>query len=122
VALTEAQKARVRAYLGWERGFELNSKLESKLLALTAEEEALVIGVLNALAEVDAAIDALVVERRAGVVAVDEIRFSDADPFEMYRAQGRRYVARLSAILGVDSNRDYYGDGSVAIAVPIPLG
>ena len=122
MALTEDQKAQARAYLGWERGRDLNSKLEDKLVNLSANEETLVGATLTRLIAIDTAIDGLVTGDAARVSKVDEVEFSDADPFEQYRSQGRRLVARLSALLGVDSNRDYYGDGGGPIAAPIPLG
>ncbi len=122
MALTETQKAQVRQYLGWERGYDRNSKLEDKLLNLSAEEETLVAAVLTKLAAHDTALDGLSTGTAARVRKVDEIEFSDRDPYEQLRDQGRRLVARLSALLGVDINRDYYGDGGGPLAAPIPLG
>ena len=122
MALTDTQKAQVRQYLGWERGYDRNSKLEDKLANLSSEEETLVVAVLTKLAAVDTAIDSLTTDSAGRVVQVDEVRFADRDPFEQYRDQGRRLVARLTALLGVDINRDFFGDGGAPIAVPIPLG
>jgi len=122
VALTETQKAQVRQYLGWERGYDRNSKLEDKLLNLSAEEESLVAAVLTKLVAHDAAIDALTSDASARLRRVDEVEFSDRDPYEQLRDQGRRLVAQLTALLGVDINRDFYGDGGAALAQPIPLG
>lgn len=122
MALTDTQKSQARMYLGWERGYDLNSKLEDKLANLSASEETLVSAQLVRLTALDAAIDNLVTDDRAGVIEVDEVKFSEADAFELYRSQGRRLVARLSALLGVDSNRDYYSDGGGPVAAPIPLG
>lgn len=122
MALTETQKAQVRQYLGWERGYDRNSKLEDKLLNLSAEEESLVAAVLTKLVAHDAAIDALTSDASARLRRVDEVEFSDRDPYEQLRDQGRRLVAQLTALLGVDINRDFYGDGGAALAQPIPLG
>lgn len=122
MALTETQKAQVRQYLGWERGYDRNSKLEDKLLSLSAEEETLVAAVLTQLVAHDAAIDALTSNASARLRRVDEVEFSDRDPYEQLRDQGRRLVAKLTALLGVDINRDFYGDGGAPIAQPIPLG
>lgn len=122
MALTETQKAQARAYLGWERGYDRNSKLEDKLQNLSAEEETIVAGVLTKLAALDAAIDGLTSDATARLRRVDEVEFSDRDPFDQFRDQGRRLVARLTALLGVDINRDYYGDGGAPLAQPIPLG
>ncbi len=122
MALTDTQKAQVRQYLGWERGYDRNSKLEDKLANLSSEEETLVTAVLTKLAAVDTAIDSLTTDSAGRVVQVDEVRFADRDPFEQYRDQGRRLVARLTALLGVDINRDFFGDGGAPLASPIPLG
>lgn len=122
MALTDTQKAQVRQYLGWERGYDRNSKLEDKLLNLSSEEETLVTAVLTKLSALDTAIDSLVTSAAGRVVQVDEVRFSERDPFEQFREQGRRLVSRLVALLGVDINRDFFGDGGAPIAAPIPLG
>jgi len=122
VALTDAQKAQVRQYLGWERGYDRNSKLEDKLLNLSSDEETLVTAVLTKLSALDTAIDALVSTSAGRVVQVDEVRFSERDPLEQHQEHGRRLVARLVALLGVDINRDFFGDGGAPIAAPIPLG
>ena len=55
MALTEDQKAQARAYLGWERGRDLNSKLEDKLVNLSANEETLVDDTLTRLIAIDTA-------------------------------------------------------------------
>jgi len=122
VALTETQKAKVRAYLGWQRGYDLNSALEDKLANSTAEEEAIVTATLTRLDAIDTALDALAVDDSSRLVQVDEIQLSDRDPFEQHCAQGRRLIARLVALFGVEPRRDYYSDGGAPIAAPIPLG
>lgn len=122
MALTDTQKTQARQYLGWERGYDRNSKLEDKLANLSAEEETLVGAVLTKLVAIDAAIDSLTTDASARVVQVDEVRFSDRDPYEQHQNQGRRLVARLTALLGVEINKDYYGDGGQPLAQPIPLG
>lgn len=122
MALTDTQRAQVRQYLGWERGYDRNSKLEDKMANLSSEEETLVAAVLTRLVAIDTAIDSLTSDASARLRRVDEVEFSDRDPFEQQRDQGRRLVARLTALLGVEINRDYYGDGGGPIAAPIPLG
>lgn len=122
MALTDTQKAQVRQYLGCERGYDRNSKLEDKMANLSSEEETLVAAVLTRLVAIDTAIDSLTSDASARLRRVDEVEFSDRDPFEQQRDQGRRLVARLTALLGVEINRDYYGDGGGPIAAPIPLG
>lgn len=122
MALTETQKAQARQYLGWERGYDRNSKLEDKLTNLSADEETLVAAVLTRLVALDTALDGLVTGGAARVRKVDEIEFQPDSAFVLYREQGRSLVARLTALLGVEPLRDYYGDGGVSVAVPIPLG
>ena len=89
MALTETQKTRARMYLGYERGFDVNSRLESKLVSLSAEEETELGGVLTQLAAVDAKIAAVATSTTPQVKRVDEIEFRDGDPLafhgEFYR-------------------------------------
>lgn len=123
MALTDTQKAQIRQYLGWERGYDLNSKLEDKMANLIAAEETLVAAQLTRLAALETTIDALVTDGAQRVVKVDEIEFdSGRDPLAQLQEHGRRLVARLTALLGVGINRDYFGDGGAPVSQLIALG
>jgi len=121
MALTETQKAQVRQYLGWERGYDRNSKLEDKMANLTSEEETLVIAVLTKLSALDTEFDNLSGDAYRAI-KVDEVELSDINPYDRLNARGRSLVARLTALLGVGINKDFFGDGGAPVASPIPLG
>lgn len=122
MALTETQKTRARMYLGYERGFDVNSRLESKLVSLSAEEETELGGVLTQLAAVDAKIAAVATSTTPQVKRVDEIEFRDGDPLAFLVAQGRRLIRRLEALLRVPPALDYYGEAADGTGGVIPLG
>jgi hypothetical protein len=124
MALTETQKTKVRMYLGWERGYELNSKLEDKLVSFSATEETEVVTVLTRIAALETRIDARVSGDFDAVKEVDEIVLRDTDPLASAYAHGRRLVAQLTALLGVDCNwgKEYFSDGSGPIAASFHRG
>lgn len=124
MALTEAQKTKVRMYLGWERGYQLNSKLEDKVTNLSATEETEVASVLARLASLETVIDAGVVSNLHAVKEVDEVVLRDGDPHEAAYAHGRRLVAQLTALLGVEPNwgKEYFGDGSGPLSAQFSQG
>jgi hypothetical protein len=122
MALTETQKAQVRMYLGYERGYDLNYRLESKLDVFTAAEEALVGDLLTKLAALDARIDDATTDGTLDVAKVDEVEMREGDPLERYAAQGRRLVARLEILCAVEARADYYGQGAGAMGGLIALG
>lgn len=125
MSLSDAQKAAVRLYLGYERGRDLYPELESKLDSFSAEEETQVGVVLSALASLDAKVLEVSTNGVLEAVKVGELELRDGDPLELYAKQGRRYVARLEVLTGVDALKDYFGEGSSGGTLgggPIPLG
>lgn len=123
MALTSTEQASVRLYLGYERGFEMNPRLESKLGALSAEEEAQVRAVLAKLAAHDARADSTVgLNGTLEAIKIKETELRDGDPLALYAKQGRRLVGRLAIVFGVDVGRDYYGDGGGDMGGAIGLG
>lgn len=123
MALLSSQLAAVRMYLGYERGFDLNPRLESKLVALSADEEAQVVAVLAKLAALDARIDTVATNGTLEAGKITDTELRDGDPLELYARQGRRLVARLAILCAVDVGRDYYAsDGGASMGGVIPLG
>ena len=122
MALTETQKTRVRMYLGYERGFDINSRLASKLISLSAEEETEVGGVLTQLTAIDTKMASVATSATPQVKRVDEIEFRDDDPLVFLVDQGRRLVRRLEALLRVPAALDYYGTADGGAGGVIPLG
>lgn len=108
-------------YLGWERGADLNSALESKLDDLSATEETRVGAVITKLDALVEAMDGLVDDDVLIAKKVDETELRDGDPLEVYAAQGRRLVQRLVSLLGVKPNVDFF-DESGSVGALIPLG
>jgi hypothetical protein len=122
MALTDAQKAQVRLYLGFSdmsRHTPTHWRLESMLSgALSTEGEAVVVAILTSLAAVDAAYmtgssSALAV---AGLKSVDNnaVVWQDGSMGVQasLAAQGRRFVSRLALTLGVEPFADVFGGGS----------
>lgn len=122
MALTETQLTRARMYLGYERGFDMNARLESKLITLSATEETEVGGVLTALTAIDTKMASLATSSTMQVKRVDEIEFRDGDPLATLAEQGRRLVRRLELLLGTPANADYYGTAGDRTGGVIPLG
>lgn len=121
MALTETQKTQARMWLGWQRGADLNSALESRLDDLSATEETQVGAVLTALTNLDTRMNTLTTNGTLEVKKADEVEMRDAMPLEAYAAQGRRLVARLEALLGVERRMDVFDDAGITGGV-IPLG
>lgn len=121
MALTETQKTSVRMYLGYERGADLNSTLESKLDDLSATEETRVGAAVTALDALVTRMDTLSTNGTLEALKVDEIELREGDVLEHYAAQGRRLVRRLVALLGVEPRIDFF-DESGGIGGVIPLG
>ena len=120
MALTETQKTSARMWLGYERGVDFNSTLESKLLDLSATEETAVGAVLTALDNLSSRMNTLATNGTLEAKKVDEIELRDGDLLEMYRAQGRSLVSRLEALLGVKRAFDVFEEaGSTGGVIPL---
>lgn len=118
MALTDSQKAAIRLYLGYSdhsRSSGGHRPLEGALLALSAEAETQVGVILTALAAIDTDLGTVESAARAGIKSVDNGGVVWADTGRSATVsienRGRRYVGRLSTILGVPVARDVYGSG-----------
>lgn len=122
MALTDAQKAQVRLYLGFSdmsRTTPTHWRLESMMGAsLSAEGEAVVVALLASLSAVDATYttgssSALAT---AGLKSVDNgaVVWQDGamGVQTSLAAQGRRFVNRLARTLGVEPFADVFGTGA----------
>lgn len=108
--LTETQKEQCRVFLGYPDMYRYrHSRLESVLTNLSPEAETMIADVLGKIATVDTALlDAGT--NLAGLKRVDEIWFENGKVrVTIVVALGRRYVNRLSIILGVPVYSDYFG-------------
>ncbi len=107
MALTDAQKAQCRQYLGWAFGFnDRDSLLEQSFSGLETKpaEEALITdtlvdgGILASLLDVDARI--ILAHKRLKAAAVGTIKLNHDEVTDL-RREGNRFVGRLSRLLGV---------------------
>lgn len=107
MALTGAQKAQCRQYLGWAFGFnDRDSLLEQAFSGLeTKPDEELLItdilvngGILASMLDVDARI--ILAHKRLKAAAVGTIQLNHQEVADL-RREGNRFVARLASLLGV---------------------
>lgn len=100
MALSDAQKAQIRRYLGFpDPGVDTFTELESAMNSLTAAGEAIATELLTDLAAVQTQYDS--VRSRAGVERVEDVWFSSADTSGSLRVELRRLVDDLSNLLGI---------------------
>lgn len=111
MALTDAQKDSVRQYVGWNFRFrQTDSQLEMALNAvdLDTTAQATVITILGSLSSIDTAItDAY--SRIKAKTLVGEVELMESQEIAILRSEGRRFVGRLAAYLGVPVRQDVYG-------------
>jgi len=125
VALTEAQKADCRLYLGYARGRDLHPGLEHRLDAgvLSAEEETRVGATLTLLGQIDAKLQSAALDN-LDLARAEDVTFLGPEQLAELRRHGRSLVGRLAILLEVDAARDYFdtsGAGS-GMGGLIPLG
>jgi hypothetical protein len=111
MALTAAQKAKIRRYLGYpdvNRGLRL--ELEGAMTALSSDGETEVVDLLSKLATIETTL--VEAQGRQKVIKAEEVTLAgDAELRALWR-EGNRYAATLAAILGVDVLRNPYGGAS----------
>jgi|FLYL01.1.fsa_nt_gi hypothetical protein len=113
MALTDAERAKVRRRLGWPSRFhQTNSALEMAMDALASEpeEEQEARDLLTAMDTLDTELTSA--RKRLKFRGVGEIEGPGALEIATLRAEGRRLVARLSALLGVKPLVNPYSGGT----------
>ncbi len=111
MALTDAQKAKVRRYLGYpDVNREPNSELEGALTELSADGEVEVLLCLDSLATIDGVLTAS--WARQMVKRAEEVELYGADEIHAMRSEGGRLVTTLASILGVEPMLDVFGGHS----------
>lgn len=112
MALTTAQRSEIRDLLGWPARFHDNdSRLERAFDAIAElpEDEAIVIELLEKAQDIEVRItDAL---GRIKASAVGSITLNAAEISQL-RAEGRRAVNRIAAILYVPVKQNSFGGGA----------
>lgn len=120
MALTGAQRAQVRMYLGWSARFHsTDSRLEQAMDALagTPEDESLIVAELGRLTAIDTEISDT--STTGKVTSLGKIELRAAYRLSVLRARGRQAAARIASILGVRILSDAFsGGGPAAFAGP----
>ena len=125
VDLTEAQRQKVRLFLGYGRGRDIHPRLESRFAGfLTTEEAAEIVDVLAKLDALETQIGSSSPVSSTNTstgnikALVGEVEFFGADNnaavIEMIYARGRRLIRRLCILFEVDPLNDYFGDAAPA--------
>ena len=117
MALSLTQRTKIRMFLCYEMGYDLNSQLETKMDTVSDEEITEIALVLTKLANLDTAMDDSVSGGVDGLKSLDQgsVVFQDASEQSLSDAQnarGRALVTRLESLLGVKRNFDFFSDGS----------
>jgi len=113
MAFTDAQKAKIRRYLGYPDVFRYaNTRLESAIEVIggRAEVQTLVEADLTALDAIDAKLSSAA-SSQGGIKRVDDIEFYQGQVVSQIQSDGRRIVGRLSITFGVPIEGDYFGSG-----------
>jgi hypothetical protein len=121
VALTETQKTKVRMYLGYERGFDLNSRLESRMISFSAEEETEVGSVLVDLGDIDTKLKTVALNN-LDLEKAEDVTFRGPEQLDALREFGRSLIQRLVALTGVEAAIDFYGSDAGGAGGVIPFG
>lgn len=118
MALSEANKAKIRFYLGWpERFHQTDSSLEQAMLAIDTKPDAqtLIEAELTRLASIDTKIDDSA--NRFKAMKVGSIELPGGLELGLLRSQGRAAVGRIASILGVNVRHDVFsGTGPTSFA------
>jgi hypothetical protein len=119
MAFTEAQRVKIRAYLGYPDVYrQYNPRLESAfdVIGGRSDTQTYVENLLTKLDALDLSLTNLLA--LAGLRRAEEVEWYQAmsangnsAPMEAACAQGRRLVGRLSTAFGVPVYSDYFGKG-----------
>lgn len=110
MALTDAQKAQVRRYLGYPDINREPSNLESAFDALSAEGEAVVVSILAEIATIRASISGS--QTRQGIKRAEDIEFFQGGGLQALYAEGNRLAYELGAVFGIEPLRLPFSSGS----------
>ena len=117
MALTDAQRAEVRRFLGYpDASAGLYSQLEGRMTAISAAGEATVVAVLTDLATLETKLKAI--WSTAHVTRAEEVELASPSGMAALRQEGRRLCWALGQILGSSVERTPFdtGSGSAGIA------
>jgi len=113
MALSDANKAKVRRYLGYpDVNRETYHALEGALVALSSDGEDVAGGLLTSLDTCHAALQDS--WSRQKVVRAEEVTLAGPDEIRALRAEGRRLSAELASLFDVPIRRDIWGGSSAS--------
>jgi hypothetical protein len=117
MALTSAQRASVRLFMGWpSRWHQTSNELEQSMDALpgSPDDEATVVALLPKIADIDTRI--LAALGCAKVDTAGSVRLKADNGTKMLRSEGRRLVRQLASVLGCPVGTDHFSSSSGAFA------
>lgn len=110
MALTDANKAKIRRYLGYPDVNRLTYyELEGALGAISSDGETIATGLLTSLDALHTALQDS--WSRQKVVRAEEVTLAGPDEIRALRAEGRRLSAELAALFDVPVLVDVWGSG-----------
>jgi hypothetical protein len=113
LALTSAQKADIRYFLGWSARFQqTDSRLEQAMSAIATvpDSEALVITAIASCKTIDTnLVDAW---KRLKAIKVGSIALPVRNEINTLRSEGRRFASRIASTLGVEIRADVFSGTS----------
>ena len=118
MALSAANKAKVRRYLGYPDVNRRNFyELEGALVAVSAEAESIVTGLLTSLDTAHAALESA--WSRQKVIRAEDVTLAGGDELRALRAEGRRLSGELASVLDVQILRNVWGGGNASSGVSL---
>jgi hypothetical protein len=109
VAFTEAERTKIRLYMGWNRFTDYPSKDALMVRAEGTTEETEVRSILEELVDIET--DRRGMRATADAGDVDELRTDAARGILVIRQEGRMLVKRLAIILGDKPSYDAFSPG-----------
>lgn len=109
MALTAANKADIRYFLGWSARFhQSDSRLEQAMSALDTELEAqaLVLADIVKAKDIDTRLTDAYLRLKA--IKLGSIDLPVRNEIDLLRSEGRRFVGRIAATLGVEVRHDVF--------------
>lgn len=111
MALSDANKAKVRRYLGYPDVNRASyDEVENAMTALSAEGEAVVTGILTQLDAVDTGLQAEWSYLR--VQRAEDVTLDSPGAVRSLRAEGRRLACELGAVFDLEPRRDIFSGAS----------
>ena len=115
MAFTDAEKARIRRYLGFSQGFhDVDTRLEGQLDTLPStwpEAETQVRDILTQLIAVDRKLQGAALGNMNFTEIVGEVKFLGPDQLDALREHGRTLIQQLAITFNIEMSGqpDYYG-------------